>query len=280
MRRVDAVILATPPNAHASQAAAALVNGKHVFVEKPMTLRTRDALDLEKLAVATRCKLMVGHILRYHPAVVRFHQVVSTGALGRIRALHSARLGAAPLADDEQSWWALAPHDISVMRSLVGTDPTSVRATLVPSPFHGGEAVRAVLSFPGNVNGTIVVSAHAAQKTRRLVVVGTQKTGVFDDTEPHEKIRIYPSDAGLSDASEFVATAQVESIAHPNNEPLLVEARHFVSSILEGTPIPTDAAEGRAVVVVLEAGIRSLRAGGKHVVIRSAGSALPFAARG
>lgn len=264
---VDAVVLATPPSEHASQALAALGHGKHVFVEKPMALRTRDALMLEHAAVTTRKKVMVGHILRYHPAFSCLLELVASGTLGNVRSVHAARLGAASLAGQETAWWSLAPHDVSAMRAMIGANPSTVRAFEDPSIGAGQRGVRALMTFPRGVTGTLLVSAGAIRKTRRLVVVGEHKTAVFDDTEPTEKLRVFRSGDGDDDGDKFSSSALLESFCPSNEEPLVAEARHFISAILDGTPILTDAAEGRAVVAALEAGITSLRGGGASIQI-------------
>jgi predicted dehydrogenase len=90
------------------------------------------------------------------------------------------------------------------------------------------------------------------------VVIGTRRTAVFDDTEPYEKVRVHPS-SQPGDSLQSLEHRRVREA--PELEPLVVEARHFVASILDDRAIPTDAAEGRAVVDTLEGGIRSLRSG-------------------
>ncbi|HEX4478540.1 MAG TPA: Gfo/Idh/MocA family oxidoreductase [Polyangiaceae bacterium] len=264
---VDAVVLATPPSEHASQALAALAHGKHVFVEKPMALRTRDAVMLEHAAVASRKKLMVGHILRYHPALRCVLELLASGALGNVRRVHAARLGATSLAGHETAWWSLAPHDISAMRAMIGASPNTIRAFEDRSIDGGQRGVRARLTFPRGVSGTLLVNAEATRKTRRLIVVGEHKTAVFDDTEPTEKVRLFRSIDGDEDGDGFSSRTPLQSIHPSNEEPLVAEARHFISAILDGTPILTDAAEGRAVVAALEGGIASLRGGGVSVPV-------------
>jgi UDP-2-acetamido-3-amino-2,3-dideoxy-glucuronate N-acetyltransferase len=267
--RIDAVVLATPPAVHAAQCLAALEAGKHAFVEKPMTLSSRDAGHIVDRARASRCKLMVGHILRYHPAFVRLTELVSSGELGRIRHMHCARLGAAGSTESAATWWALAPHDVSAMRAVFGAEVTSVSVAVGLPLEDGHRPVRAALSFANGCRGTILVSSRAETKTRRMIVVGSKKTAVFDDMETAEKLRVYSESLeAQSVESPFITSGMPhESIATSMEEPLVLEARHFVSAILDGAPIPTDAAEGRAVVATLEAGYRSLRADGETVAV-------------
>ncbi len=262
---VDAVVLATPPDAHASQCVAFLQHGKHVFVEKPMALRLKDALRIERVAARSQRKVMVGHILRYHTDFHRLTQVVSSGALGRVRTIRCDRLGAATALDEEPSWWALAPHDVSAMRALVGADPTGIGARLDVADATR-PSIQALLQFPGGVTGTIRVSARAIRKTRRVTVTGDRGTAVFDDVLTHGKISIEPRALDPSEGSQEPYDCG-SLVSDP--EPLLLEARHFVSALADGAPIPTDAAEGRAVIAVLEAGVRSLRAGGAVTPIHS-----------
>jgi UDP-2-acetamido-3-amino-2,3-dideoxy-glucuronate N-acetyltransferase len=256
-------------------------------VEKPMTLSSRDASHIVDRARSSRCKLMVGHILRYHPAFVRLTELVSSGELGRIRHMHCARLGAAGSTESAATWWALAPHDVSAMRAVFGAEVTSVSVTVGIPLEHGHRPVRAALSFANGGTGTILVSSRAETKTRRMIVVGSKKTAVFDDTETEGKLRVYsepPETPGTSWPLHFPAgwephlstAGATHELRVPGDgrwmtssteEPLVLEARHFVAAILDGVPVRTDAAEGRAVVATLEAGYRSLRVNGETITV-------------
>jgi predicted dehydrogenase len=253
---LDAVVLATPPELHAEQTLQALAARKHVFVEKPLATNTRDALEVEAFARRAGRQVMVGHILRHHPALVRLMEIVRRGEIGPLRSLEATRLGAGDVADEKTAWWALAPHDVSAMCAVVGGAPAAVSATLRRSPVSGAPEVCATLSFANGCAGAIVTAARAPQKTRRLVVAGTTGVAVFDDVDPISKLRV-----------QAHAGRGFDPVSTDGTEPLLLEARCFVESIATGSSTVTDATEGRAVVQVLEAAERSWKANSMLVTL-------------
>lgn len=262
---ICAVAIATPPGEHAVQALAALGAGKHVFVEKPMALTVRDAIGMRDAAIrADRC-LMIGHLLRYHPAIVELRRLIDAGGLGAVREAAAFRLGPPTRRSDADPWWSLAPHDLSLVRHLLRSEIVAVSARDETRGRRGAEiAARLRLTSGG---ASVVVSTAQARKTRLFFAVGSERTALFDDSGPAPTLRVFPTLAGhLQDRTpdspsswlEFARSAHAEFVPVPSDEPLLCEARHFVSAILEGTRIVTDADEGCRVVAGLEAGSRSL----------------------
>src|SRR5262245_783872 len=125
---VDAVVIATPAVTHARLAGAALAAGKHVFVEKPLALSSADAKSVVDAANAARKILMVGHLMLYHPAIDRLRRMIDDGELGTVYYLYAQRVNLGKLRTDENALWSLAPHDISIILSLLGVLPISVSA--------------------------------------------------------------------------------------------------------------------------------------------------------
>ncbi len=196
---LDAVLLATPAPMHFAMAMEALDRGKHVYVEKPMTLTVQEAERLVARAEETNRILMVGHLLEYHPAVIQLKDLLDRGELGEIRYLYSKRLNLGVVRADENSLWSLAPHDISVILFLMGIEPLSVSATGLASIQSTVEDVVFVsLMFPQNRMAQIHVSWLDPHKERKLVIVGSEKMAVFDDMHPSEKIRIYDKSAMIA----------------------------------------------------------------------------------
>src|SRR5207244_12627326 len=184
---VAAVALATPAVTHYEMARAALEAGKDVLVEKPLAIDVRHGEDLVKLAEARRRILMVGHILRYHPATLKLQKLIQDGALGKINYLYSNRLNIGKIRTEENILWSFAPHDISVMLSLLNEMPAHI--TCQGGAYLNRDVTDVTLShfeFPSGVQAHIFVSWLHPIKEQRLVVVGSEKMAIFDDTAEHK----------------------------------------------------------------------------------------------
>jgi predicted dehydrogenase len=272
---VDAIVLATPVATHARLGRETLLAGKHLMVEKPLSNSVETAAELVDLAASLKRVLMVGHTFVYHPAVQVLREIVHSGELGRIYYANAQRLNLGVFQRDINVMWDLAPHDISILMSVLGKQPVAVSA-------RGSAYVRDTIEdvayldvrFPERVSAAIHVSWLDPNKVRRLTFVGSKKMVVYDDVESLEKIRIY--DKGVdapphtSEFGEFQLSYRYGSITIPHVpgvEPLRVECEHFLRCVLNNeTPI-TDGEQGLAVVRVLESAEASLRRDGEFVPV-------------
>lgn len=273
---VHAVVIAVNVPNHHRLAKLALESGRHVFVEKPLTLNARDGEDLCVVAEHRGLTLMVGHLLLYHPAIVRAKTMVDAGELGDVLYMYGQRVNLGIVRETENAWWSLAAHDIAVAIHLFGVAPVSVSATgaiYLQRDRQIEDVAFAALRFSDGRMAHLHVSWLDPHKRRSLTVVGTRKMLTFDDTLPDEKLKVYNKGAsarpGHVTYSEgvVVRSGEVTSPALPHTEPLLAECEHFVSCVVEHTTPRSDGRQGVAVVRVLEAGQRSMRAGGVPVVI-------------
>lgn len=272
---IDAVSIATDAATHAELAIAALRAGKHVFVEKPLALSAADAQRVVEAARAVDRKLMVGHLLEYHPAIESVERVLSRGDAGAIYYAYTQRINLGVVRKDENAWWSLASHDVAVICRLFAAEPESVSAAGQCFLQPGVEdVVFATLKFCDGRLAHVHVSWLDPHKVRKMTLVGTRKMITFDDMSSNEKVRVYDKGADRGErVTEFpdVITLRTGDIVIPKiagDEPLLVECRHFVDSVLADRPVLTDGANGLRVVRVLEAGQRSLRSGGGLVKLR------------
>jgi predicted dehydrogenase len=275
---LDAIVIATIAPTHTNLARQALLAGKHVLVEKPMTLTTRDAVELTELAQERQRVLMVGHLLEYHPVIRQIHTMIDAGELGDVYYLYQQRLNLGTVRADENAWWSLAPHDISVANRLFGAAPISVQCR-GQNIIHANIAdiVFAVLEYPGGKLAHVHVSWLDPHKCRKLVVAGSRKMVIFDDAA-EQKLVIH--DKGFTRSGPTVVLRQGETTT-PNpdaGEPLTLEALHFIDCIRTGRRPISDGASGTLVVSVLEHGQRSLDQGGAVVAIPAFGSALRMSA--
>jgi predicted dehydrogenase len=255
---IDAVAVVTPAPLHYEMVREALFADKHVYVEKPMTLSVRDAEELVEIAAARRRTLMVGHLLEYHPAVEVMKQSIDKGDFGQILYMTSHRLNLGVVRSNENAFWSLAPHDISIILYLFGQEPEHVSVTGQCYLQPGIEdVVFATLHFAEGRQAQIHVSWLDPQKQRRMVVVGSQQMMVFDDMQPQNKLQIVNTqiDRQPQENGGCAITLRRGEVLVPNLpdvEPLRVEAQHFIDSIRTGRAPRSDGHDGLRVVKVLE----------------------------
>jgi UDP-2-acetamido-3-amino-2,3-dideoxy-glucuronate N-acetyltransferase len=255
---VKSVVVATPAETHYEVAHKALLAGKHVFVEKPLALTEKEGHDLVRLAETNELILMVGHILQYHPAVIKLKELISTGELGKIQYLYSNRLNIGKIRNEENILWSFAPHDISVILMLLGEMPESVYAT-------GGSYLQrkipdttlTTMDFPSGVKAHIFVSWLHPYKEQKLVVVGDKKMAVFDDVSK-EKLLLYPHRIDWLDRIPVASKEAAEVISIHMEEPLTLECQHFLECIDNKQTPRTDGEEGLRVLKILQASQKSL----------------------
>jgi predicted dehydrogenase len=264
---VQAVVIATDARSHHEVASAALRAGKDVFVEKPLALSTVHAEDLCDLADRGDRILMVGHLLLYHPALDALRRLIEDGELGEILYLYAQRLNLGVVRRDENAWWSLAPHDVSVANYLLGAEPDSVSATggtFLQRPTDIEDVVFATLQYPGRRLAHIHVSWLDPHKTRRLTVVGSKKMAVFDDASADQKLVLFDKGVEPPHAVSYaegvrIRTGDIRIPALRMQEPLRRECEAFLRAVQTREPPLADGRSGLAVVRVLEAGTRSLK---------------------
>lgn len=259
---ITAVALATPAVTHYQMAKSALQAGKDVFVEKPLAIDVKHGEELVQLSETKLRILMVGHILRYHPAILRLQELIQDGALGKINYLYSNRLNIGKIRSEENILWSFAPHDISVMLSLLNEMP--VHISCQGGAYLNPEVVDVTLShfdFPGGVQAHIFVSWLHPVKEQRLVVVGSEKMAVFDDTAEH-KLILYPHKVEWKNRIPTAVKGKGEVVELADGEPLQAECQHFLDCVeLRMRPV-SSGAEGLKVLRVLDACQRALLNGG------------------
>ncbi len=271
--QVEAVIIATPAESHARLASEALRAGKHVFIEKPLALSVKEGEELLALSRRLKRTVMVGHILSYHPAVMKLKELIDSGELGKIQYINSNRLNFGKVRQEENILWSFAPHDISTILMLLDEFPREVRS-------FGGEYIQkgvsdvtlTTLDFASGVKGHIFVSWMHPYKEQRLIVVGDKKMAVFDDTTK-EKLFVYPHTIEWHHRTPHALKMDRLIVPVDATEPLLAECLHFLECLQNGHRPRTDAEEGLRVLRVLAASEQSLRQDGKPIPLqREAGT--------
>ena len=271
---VHAVAIATPSRLHFPLAKLALEAGKHTFVEKPLALHSEEARYLISLSIRQEKKLMVGHLMRYHPVVEKMKEMLDRGELGDLYYICSSRVNLGIVRQDENALWSLALHDLSIILYLLEQMPESVRAIGQNYLQPGVEDVVFLnLLFSDGKMAQVHASWLDPRKERKMTLVGNKKMIVFDDTEAVEKLRIY--DKGVDRAREFGSYAEFLTLRNGDihiphlqmEEPLKRECQHFVDCIEKDLVPLTDGQDGLRVVRVLEMAQESLDKGGIPITI-------------
>lgn len=262
--RIAAVMLATPAATHAELGLACLRAGKHLFVEKPLALEVGDAERLVAAAEGAKRVLMVGHLLEYHPAVVRLQELLAKGHFGKLQYLYSSRLNFGKIRTEENALWSFAPHDVAVILRLVGA--RAAEATCVGGAYITPglpDVTVSTLSFEGGVRAHIHVSWLHPYKEQRLVLVGSERMAVFDDTRAQDKLVVYDQQVEWQERVPVPKKGGVRTESLPADEPLRVECEHFVACVRKNRAPLTDGRSGVEVLRVLHACQRSLDAHGR-----------------
>ncbi len=265
---IQGLVIATPAETHFRLASMALEAGKHVLVEKPLTLSVEEGERLVALADKRKLILMVGHLLEYHPAVLRLREFIESGELGDLHYIYSNRLNLGKIRREENILWSFAPHDIAIILRLVGELPSRVNATggayLQP---HIADVTVTNMEFPNGTRAQIFVSWLHPYKEQRLVVVGSKKMAVFDDVRKENKLVIYEHVIQLVNGEPVMEKG--EGLAQPleEAEPLRRECQHFLDCIQTGAKPLTDGESGLRVLRILEAAEHSLAQNGTPITL-------------
>lgn len=282
---LDGAIIATAASTHGALATRCLEAGVHVMVEKPLTTSTAEARALITKAGERGLVLMAGHTFEYNAAVHKLRELITSGALGEIRYIDTARLNLGVYQSDVNVMWDLAPHDISIVNYLLGSRPAHVSAwarSHLPTQVEDVAYIQLEYDDP-DTRAYVHVSWLDPRKVRRVTVVGSEKMAVYNDVDPNEPIRVY--DMGVDDSQcvhpDRPVSYRVGDIFSPRvsgPEPLLVEDEHFIDCILHTSVPGSDGASGLAVVAAIEAATRSASLDGMRVAINYSATAVEHAA--
>ncbi|MEK6794978.1 MAG: Gfo/Idh/MocA family oxidoreductase [Spirochaetota bacterium] len=271
---IDAVVIATPVSTHFELAQKALMSGKHVLVEKPMTSSASHARKLIDLAKEQKRTLMVDHTFLYTGAVRKMKELIAKGDIGDIQYFDSVRINLGLFQHDVNVIWDLAPHDLSILHYLIGEEPEKVSARGMSHLNNGIENIAYLyLSFPSRKIAHFNCSWTSPVKIRRILIGGTKKMIEFDDLAPTEKVKIYDTGyrvVSKEDESRVLVDYRVGDIYIPKidqSEALFGVATDFVNAIRNGSTPVADGESGFFVARILEAAEKSIKNNGMEVVL-------------
>jgi UDP-2-acetamido-3-amino-2,3-dideoxy-glucuronate N-acetyltransferase len=260
---IDGVVIATPAETHYALAKRVIDAGKHLLVEKPLALNVDEGRRLVELADSRGVTLMVGHLLEYHPAVLRLAQLIRSGELGELRYIYSSRLNLGKVRREENILWSFAPHDIAIVLRLTREMPVRVCATggayLQPEI---ADVTVTSLEFGSGIRAHIFVSWLHPYKEQRMVVIGSRRMAVFDDVPARDKLVVYDQGVDFIDGRPVARKSGGVPESIPDFEPLKRQSEVFLDSIANSTKPITDGHSGVRVLRVLDAAERSLALAG------------------
>lgn len=272
-KRINAVIIVTPAQTHYKIAKDALMNDKHILVEKPLCLKYEHCKKLINLAKAKKKILMVGHVFLFNPAIKKLKEYIKRDTLGKIYYLHATRTHLGLMRDDVNVSWDLVPHDISIFSYLLEKIPISVSAlggSFLRKPKQ--DVVFINLLYPGGIIANVHASWADSNKVREIQVIGSHARVVFDDLNNLEKVKLYKKgisvDKSYVDFGEFQLFLRDGDILSPkidSKQPLRLQCQHFITCLKTGKSPITDGENGAQVVKVMEAIDKSLKLGGRIV---------------
>jgi predicted dehydrogenase len=270
---IDAVAVVTPACTHFELAKAALQNGKHVFIEKPVTSTSAQAEELIELAERKNLKIMVDHTFLFCGAVRKIRELVDAGTLGSLYYFDSTRVNLGLFQHDISVIWDLAPHDFSIMDHVIQERPEAVVATGARHVNGVADLAFVTVYFPNDVVAHLNLSWLSPVKVRTTLIGGKEKMLVWNDLEPDEKIRVYDKGVhitnGHNPVDELVSyrSGDVWAPKIQQTEALKLELEYFAECILHDRGPSNDGAAGLRVVRLLEAADKSLKERGKVVYL-------------
>ena len=253
-KTIDGIVIATAAPSHDTLAIAALTAGKHVYVEKPLSLTLAGAIAIQDAATAAKKQVMVGHLIRYHAAFIELQKQLGAGAIGSLRHVQANLLAMGRIRNTESVLFDLCPHDLSLILALVGSLPTKIHCAGASHMTAGVvDFLTSFLGFDNGVSAGMQTSWLSPFKEHRLTVTGSAGSLVFDDTKPWpEKLTLYQDQMRLNGEHFLIERASPIILPIAEAEPLKDEMRAFINCCETGEAAPTDIAEAITVQQVLE----------------------------
>lgn len=250
----DGYIVATPAETHFQIGSILLKESQNVLIEKPLSLCSKDSFNLVMMAEKYKAKLMVGHLMIFHPAIVKIKELIDEGKIGDLRYIYSNRLNLGKVRTEENALWSLAPHDISILNYLCGKLPEldTIKASGGCYLQNGiDDMVVASYHYPGNINAHVFVSWLHPFKEHRLIVIGSKAMLVYEDSSEKKNVLIYDSGFELTDGKPIKWEKPSQIVSYEPSSPLDNELNYFIGHLDTEINI-ADGKSGHEVIRILE----------------------------
>jgi UDP-2-acetamido-3-amino-2,3-dideoxy-glucuronate N-acetyltransferase len=224
--------VATPAETHHDIAVQIIKSGKHVLVEKPLCLNIKDAENMVNLAKQYKVNLMVGHVMLFHPAIMKIKELISKGIIGKLQYIYSNRLNLGQVRTQENVFWSFAPHDISIFQYFTNIFPEEIKAngsSFLQKGIHDSTLTQ--LKYPNGVEGHIFVSWLHPFKEHRLVVIGSDAMITFEDSAKGKPLKLYSKKFNMSSGLPEKIDGPMKKIKYEEKMPLSEELKYFVEHL-------------------------------------------------
>jgi len=262
LKKYSGYIISTPANTHYEIAMQVMNYGNHVLVEKPVALTIKEVQNLKKFADKVNVNLMAGHVLLFHPAIRKIKEIISKNIIGNLQYIYSNRLNLGTVRKEENVFWSLAPHDISIFQYFTESKPLKITSTggvFLQKNIH--DTTLTILEYEQNIKGHIFVSWLHPFKEHRLVVMGSKGMISFEDSAESKPLKLYSKGYRMNDKIPAKNDGPVEIIEYENLEPLKEELKYFINH-LDGSPLDlANADDAIEVVEILTNASESLNKG-------------------
>jgi len=248
----SAFTVATPPENHFNIAEKIIKAGKHVLVEKPITLNIEEAEELCNLSKEYNVHLMVGHVLLFHPAIIELKKLIDSDRIGNLQYIYSNRLNLGKVRTKENVFWSLAPHDIALFQYFTESFPCEIQSwgsTFLQEGIFDSTITK--LRYPTGVEGHIFVSWLHPFKEHRLVVIGSEGMVSFDDNDKNKPLKLLSKKINIINGIPEKIDGPVEEIVYDKKMPLTEEMKYFINVINNNKPNIADGNHAVEVIKIL-----------------------------
>ena len=253
----DGYIISTPAFTHAKLAKLILSINKPVLVEKPLCTSVSEAKEIKSILKKNDGKLIVGHLLLFHPAIQKIKSMIDEGRIGEIQYIYSNRLNFGTVRTEENVFWSFAPHDISLFQFFSNSFPSkifSMGGDYLQKNIH--DTTLTYIKYPNGIQGHIYVSWLHPFKEHRLVVIGSKGSVHFEDSTINKPLLFYEKDHAQD--IQLMKNKIPKKIEYKSVLPLENELKYFIEAI-NGNPIKiANIDQGMDVIKILEIASDSL----------------------
>ena len=227
-------IVATPAHTHFEVAKKIILRKNHVLIEKPFTLNIEDAEELSFLGKKNKVKIMVGHVLLFHPAIQKIKKLIDSKKIGDLRYIYSNRLNFGKVRTKENVLWSLGPHDVALMQYLTSSSPSKISASgaiLLQEKIHDKVVIN--LKYLNGIECHIFLSWINPFKEHRLVLIGSKGMLVYEDSSIDKNLKFYPMRFEFNQGSIHSFDGEEQIINYQSGMPLTLELEYFLKCINE-----------------------------------------------
>ena len=252
-KNYDGYIVATPPSTHLEVASAIIKKGCPILIEKPMALNSNDAKKIVTLANEYNINAMVGHLLLFHPAIIKIKELIDIGKIGKLQYIYSNRLNLGKIRTEENVFWSFAPHDIAILQYFINSYPIDIScsgAAYVQEEIH--DTTITTLSYKNNIKAHIYLSWLHPFKEHRLVIIGSDGMLSFEDSSINKDIVFYDKKFILNGQIPEKKDGVTEKISYVKTEPLKEELKYFIDNLSINKIKKSDVENGYEIIKILE----------------------------